>query len=219
MDISGEFVDLSGSFAENLILLLIAISLTGFLIPLLLKRIDAHREDSQTRMQAELARQDKVIDAQAAVLDTLAGLLWDYQRLAAEVLAAQSARLGRPEQRTEAVRAYDTEAAALLGKLRAAISTLLRLAPRANYEEVLRLFTDTLLPFDDCLGELMRQEASAGPAGDREPGRCAMPGTPFAGATGAELGHYLQQDLGRQVDQTIAALARGMGLTHESETP
>lgn len=218
MDISGEFIDLSGSFTENLILLLIAIGLTGFLIPLVLKRVDAQREDSQARLQAELARQDKVIDAQASILDTLAALLWDYQRLAAEVLAAESARLGRPELQAEAVRAYDTEAAALLGKVRAAISTLLRLAPRASYEAVLRLFTDELSPFDDCLRELMQQQAARDAASvDDHPVRCALPGTRFAGATGRELGRYLREDLARQVDEAIADLALGMGLTHEPE--
>ena len=215
MDISGEFIDLSGSFAENLVLLLIAISLTGLLIPLLLKRIDARREDSQLRLQAELARQATVIAAQATALDTLADLLWDYQRLAATVLAAQSARLGRAEQLAEAVRAYDNEAAAVQGKLRAAISTLLRLAPRTNYEAMLRLFGDELLPFDDCLGELMHQHASAASAAPPTPERCAMPGTRFAGATGATLGQYLEQDLGRHVDEAIADLAQGMGLTQD----
>lgn len=149
MDISGEFVELTGDFLQSLALLLVAIGLTGFLIPLVLRRVDERTAVQRQLAQARLARQDAVIAAQAAVLDALAELLWDYQRLAAEQLYA-GAQATSDAARFGAAAAYDAGAGPLLGRARAEVSKL-RLAPRPLYEAFLALYHDELLPFDRCL--------------------------------------------------------------------
>ena len=65
MDITGTFIDISGTFVENLILLLVAITFTGFVIPLILRRIDDQKRASQERLRATLAR----IESAAAGMD------------------------------------------------------------------------------------------------------------------------------------------------------
>ena len=65
-------IDPKGSFLKNLVLSVLLLGLSSFLIPIVLKQIDDQKFVDQQRFQAELSRQDKIIDEQAEVLDTLA---------------------------------------------------------------------------------------------------------------------------------------------------
>ena len=71
-----QFIDPKGSFLKNLVLSLLLLEVSGLLFPLVLKQIDNRRADDQQRLQDELARQDKVIDSQAALLATMAADFW-----------------------------------------------------------------------------------------------------------------------------------------------
>lgn len=219
MDITGTFIDISGTFVENLILLLVAITFTGFVIPLVLRRIDVQKHAAQERLRAALARQDKVIDAQEALLDSLADLLWEYMQRSVNVLYFHNAETGRPNLFETAVREYDTYSGPLLGKVRAEISKLLRLAPRPLYDEFLDLFYAELLPFDQCLVELARMRGQGGAAPAGAPERCPARGTRFDGASWSDLDAFLIRELAQRVDRAFDDLADALDLKQNNAAP
>jgi hypothetical protein len=206
-----QFIDPKGSFLKNLVLSLLLLGLSSLLIPIVLKQIDDRKFVDQQRFQAELSRQDKIIDAQAALLDTMAADFWNYEKYAADVLYSRDERFGRDDWHQRAVDAYYVQSGPLLGQMRADISTLLRLAPRANYESFLRLYEDEVLPFDSCLLELMKTEAAS--SADPQPAHCVASEGKFAGASWDTLTDYiLQQDLADKADQEFESLAKAFGL-------
>jgi hypothetical protein len=98
-----QFVDPKGSFLKNLVLSLLLLGLSSLLIPIVLKQIDDRKFIDQQRFQAELSRQDKIIDAQAALLDDFASAFWDYEGYAADVLYSRDARMGQQDWHQRAV--------------------------------------------------------------------------------------------------------------------
>ena len=206
-----QFVDPKGSFLKNLALSLLLIGLTSLLIPLVLKQIDDRKALDQQRLQADLARQDRIIDAQADLLDNLASLVWDYEIYAADVLYSRHETFGGDDWHQQAVDAYYLKSGPLLGQMRAEISTILRLAPRPTYDAFLRLYEEELLALDSCLLELMKIEAT--PTADPPPPRCVASEGKFAGASWDTLTDYvLEQDLAAQVDREFENLAKAFQL-------
>src|SRR5215211_7650627 len=90
-------------------------------------------------------------------------------------------RFARDDWHQRAVDAYYVQSGPLLGKIRAEISTLLRLAPRPTYEAFLRLYEDEVLPLDSCLLELMKLEAAS--SADTLPTGCVSSKGKFYGAS------------------------------------
>ena len=207
-----QFIDPKGSFLKNLALSVLLLGLSSLLIPAVLKQIDDRKFVDQQRFQAELSRQGKIIDAQAALLDTMASDFWDYEGYAADVLYSRDERFGRDDWHERAVDAYYEQSGPLLGKMRADISTMLRLAPRPTYESFLRLYEEEVLPFDSCLLELMKLELMK-TDGSPQPSRCVASEGKFAGASWDTLTAYvLQQDLAEKVDLEFESLAKAFGL-------
>ncbi len=214
-----QVIDPKGSFVKNLVLSLVLIGLSSLLIPLVLKQIDDRRADDQQRLQDELARQDKVIDAQSTLLRTMAADFWDYEFYASDVVISRDKRFGQADWHQRAVANYYLKTGPLLGKMRAEISTLLQLSPPANYESFLRVYNGEVLPLDACLLELMNIEATtmatpaATPLADPQPARClAAPGK-FAGASWDTLAAgVVSQDLNQSLDREFASLARAFRL-------
>ena len=217
-----QILDPKGSFLKNLVLSLVLLGVSSLLIPIVLKQIDDRKFVDQQRLQDELSRQDKVVDAQATLLDTMASDFWAYELYAADVVISRNERFGGDDWHQRAVAAYCQQTGPLLGKMRAEISTLLRLAPHSNYEAFLRLYEDEVLPLDSCLLELMKLEAaSAGtpqpsapqPAGTPQPSRCLASEGKFAGATWETLATAAEhQDLAGSLDQEFANLAQAFRL-------
>ena len=166
--------------------------------------------------RTQLSRQDKIIDAQAEVLDTLAASFWDYEGYAADLLYSRDERYGRDDWHQRAVDAYYLESGPVLGKMRAEISTLLRLAPRPTYESFLRLYEDEVLPLDSCLLELMKLEAAS--SGDPQPTGCVASEGKFYGASWDTLAAYVfEQDLADQADREFESLAKAFGLARSPD--
>ena len=206
-----QFGDPKGSFLKNLVLSVLLLGMSSLLIPAVLKQIDDRKAIDQQRLQAELSRQDKILDAQAAVLDTLAASFWDYEGYAADLLYSRDEHFGRDDWHQRAVDAYYLESGPVLVKMRAEISRLLRLAPRATYESFLRLYEDEVLPLDSCLLELMKIEAAS--SGGPLPTGCVGSEGKFYGASWDTLAAYVyEQDLAAQVDRELESLARAFGL-------
>jgi hypothetical protein len=204
-------LDPKGSFLKNLVLSLLLIGVSSLVIPAVLKQIDDQKFISEQQFQAELSRQSKILDAQAEVLDSLATSFWDYEGYAADLLYSRDERFGRDDWHQRAVDAYYLESGPVLGKMRADISRLLRLAPRPTYEAFLRLYEDEVLPLDSCLLELMKIEAAS--PEDAEPIGCVTSEGKFFGASWDTLAAYVfRQDLADQVDRELESLAKAFGL-------
>jgi hypothetical protein len=209
-----QHIDPQGSFLKNLVLSMLLLGMSSLLIPAVLKQIDDRKFVDQQRFQAELSRQDKIIDEQAEVLDSLASSFWDYEGYAADVLYSRDERYGRDDWHQRAVDAYYLESGPVLGTMRSEISTLLRLAPRPTYESFLRLYEDEVLALDSCLLELMKLE-SMNADGDSEPSACVASEGKFYGVSWDTLTAYvLEQDLADRADRELESLAKAFGLHH-----
>src|SRR4051794_37156342 len=183
-----QFIDPKGSFLKNLVLSLVLLGVSSLLIPTVLKQIDDRKAIDQQQYQDQLSRQDKILDAQAALLDTMASDFWQYELYASDVVISRDARFGQDEWHQRAVDTYYQNTGPLLGKMRGEISTLLRLAPQSNYESFLQLYEGEVLPLDSCLLELMKLEQMK-PQGTPQPSREATPsGTPQPSGAAAPSG-------------------------------
>src|SRR6478735_4149416 len=111
-----QLVDPKGSFLKNLVLSMLLLGVSSFLIPLMLKQIDDRRADDQQRLQDELARGDKVIDAQATLLNTMASDFWSYELYASDVVISRDDRFGQAGWHQRAVDNYYLQTGPLLGK-------------------------------------------------------------------------------------------------------
>jgi len=214
-----QFIDPKGSFLKNLVLSLLLLGVSSLLFPLVLKQIDDRRADDQQRLQDELARRDKVIDSQAALLTTMAADFWSYQLYASDVVISRDERFGQEDWHQRAVDNYYLKTGPLLGKMRAEVSTLLQLAPQANYDSFLQLYNDEILPLDSCLLELMKMEspAAATPGAisvaTPQPARCLASQGQFSGASWDTLAAgVVSQALNESLDREFASLARAFRL-------
>jgi hypothetical protein len=71
------------TFDQSLILAIAPIAVTallaGLLVPLVLKNVEARKAISLKRLEASLARQSKIIESQACLLDELTTALWAWR--------------------------------------------------------------------------------------------------------------------------------------------
>jgi hypothetical protein len=220
---SVQVTDPKGSFLKNLVLSLVLLGVSSLLIPIVLKQIDDRKAVDQQRLQDELSRQDKVVDAQAALLATMAADFWAYELYASDVVISRDERFGQDNWHQRAVDAYYLQSGPLLGTMRAEISTLLQLAPQANYDAFLQLYEGEISALDSCLLELMKIEAASSgtpqpsatpqPAGSPQPSRCVASEGKFAGATWATLATaVVHQGLAGSLDREFANLAQAFRL-------
>jgi hypothetical protein len=218
-----QILDPKGSFLKNLVLSLLLIGVSSLLIPAVLKQIDDRKAIDQQRLQDELSRQDKVVDAQAALLDTMASDFWAYELYASDVVISRDERFGQDDWHQRAVEAYYLQTGPLLGKMRAEISTLLQLAPQSTYASFRRLYDEEILPLDSCLLALMKSEA-ASVGTPLAPGTPLLSGTPLPTGCGASEGKFagaswntlsaavVRQDLAESLDREFAGLAQAFRL-------
>jgi len=89
---SVQVTDPKGSFLKNLVLSLVLLGVSSLLIPIVLKQIDDRKAIDQQQLQDDLARQDKVVDAQAALLATMAADFWAYELYASDVVISRDER-------------------------------------------------------------------------------------------------------------------------------
>jgi hypothetical protein len=223
-----QFIDPRGSFLKNLVLSLVLLGVSSFLIPIVPKQIDDRKAIDQEQFQEQLSRQDKILDAQAALLDTMASDFWEYELYASDVVISRDERFGQDGWHQRAVDAYYLQTGPLLGKMRGEISTLLRLAAQSNYASFLRLYEEEVLALDSCLLELMKIEAASSgtpqPSGepassvDPQPFGCVASEGKFAGASWDTLAtSIVHQDLADNLDREFASLAKAFRLQGASD--
>lgn len=146
-------------FLQGLFLLIVTAVLTGLLVPVVKARLDDRRYREQKLFESELARQAKVIDAQATLLDGLSDLLWGF--LLAALGVTYYAERGDAAKLTEAWARYDAEAWVFFARLRAETSKAQRLTSHDVYEELLRL-NEWFMPFDAQLTNAVASGLEAG---------------------------------------------------------
>ena len=71
---------------DKVLLLLLTALISGLGIPWVLKLIDERKSRERARFEAQLARQTKVLEAQASLLENLSQVLWKWRYLAKKVV-------------------------------------------------------------------------------------------------------------------------------------
>lgn len=142
----------SQKFLENATLLLLTAGLSGVLVPLLFRWIDERRHRLQKLLEAEIARQAKIIDAQVDLIEDLSTLLWEFQLLLIAVPYYRQFKVR--DLYTPALNAYHERAGEILGRIRAEISKSLRLVPQPMFQRIKAFYYDELLRIDMKLTSL-----------------------------------------------------------------
>jgi hypothetical protein len=195
------------TFGQNILLLLLTALLTGLLVPIVKgfvddrklekqKRFDDERLRSQKRFEADIARQAKVIDAQAQLLDELAEVLWGYQKLLLRI--TYYAVIGDPDKHRVAFIEYDDHSWDLLGSLLALISKTRRLASADIQDRLERLYQSFVIEVDHTVLQL-RRTASSRDGADDEGWR--------------RLQNYLFGEIRQEIDAVLTALAAQLRLS------
>jgi len=159
----------SQNFLEGLLLLLSTAALSGFLVPYVLKQIDARKlkeqkaiderkNREQKEFEADLARQSKVLEAQAQLLESLAKQLWEFQLLA---MAVSYYKFHHDEVKyKKALQEYDEKAWMYFGTIRTEISKASYLTSSETRHTLLGLYTKELISLDSSLMRLVREDAN-----------------------------------------------------------
>lgn len=117
-------------------------------------RIASDRSREQLVFQTDLARQDKIIEAQAAFYDRFADILWEFQLLHINVSFRRL--LAADAKYQAAVDSYTAKSAELLGRIRAEISKGGRLMGQRGARLLLDFYNSTLLHRDVELEKLIQ---------------------------------------------------------------
>jgi hypothetical protein len=146
----------SESFLQGLFLLVATAGLTGLLVPTIKGRLDDRKYREQKIFDAEIARQSKVIDAQAQLLDDLSHLLWGFLLLSLEV--TYYAQQGNREKFDAAWRQYDDEGWTYFTKIRAEISKARHLTSPEIHDELLDVYARWFPALDFDLAAMARTD-------------------------------------------------------------
>lgn len=181
-------MSLGEDFLGKIVLLLIAALVTGFAVPVILRQVDERKLRNQKQFEADLARQQKIIDAQVELLGKLSQYMWEFQLLAIEV----SYHHGRQNDTLykNAHTNYDEKAGHLLGCVRAEISKALHLTTTDTYVALKDLYYDGLLDLDMRLRGLIEG----------------------AGDEWLAFNHYAVYDFAERVDRVLDNLAAELRL-------
>jgi hypothetical protein len=146
------------AFLQGLLLLIATAALTGLLVPVVKARLDERRYRDQKVFESELARQAKIIDAQAAFLDELSDLVWGFLlRALALTYYAERRDAAKLE---EAWMRYDAEAWPFYARLQVETSKAQRLTT-AEIKDELEGLRDWFMSFDFELARAYEAGADA----------------------------------------------------------
>ena len=137
-------------FVQNVTLLVVTAALTSLLIPYILKRVEDKRTLEQKQREADLARQAKIIDAQAVFLDDISIHLWNWRYLSMRLAyyGAQHPDVANPKY-AEAEADYDKSIWDVFRLTRNEISRARRLLPSHMYQKLVALYEDEMVKLDN----------------------------------------------------------------------
>jgi hypothetical protein len=187
---------LSQDLQEKLALLVLTALLTGLVIPYVLKNVEEAKRRQQTLFEAELARQSKIIEAQAQFLDELTETLWSWRYLTIKVAYYG---LDKQQEYAAAIRDYDTEIWDVLFKLRKQTSKSRRLVSEKTYKRLVDLY-------DRIVGEIDRELREAIATSDGSARAAAL----------AKLNERLRWQETKDLDELIDAIAAEVGLKQQT---
>ena len=189
---------LSQDLLEKVALLLLTALLSGLLIPYVLKRVEEARRTEQKLLEADLARQSKLIEAQAEFLDELTDTLWSWRYLTIRVAYyGQNAQ----DKYVAAVSDYENQIWDVLFKLRKQTSKSRRLVSEETYKRLVELYDRVVGELDPELREAMSNLDSS----ERV-------------AALAKLNERLRWQETKNLDDVIDAIAAEVGLKKQTET-
>src|SRR5262245_3239151 len=140
MQVIGDL--LSGDLGGKLILLVATGVLLRLLIPLIIKRVDETRAIRKKRLEAEISRQTKVIEAQSKLLDDITKNLWAWRYLVMKV--AYTGRGNKEKKHAAAVKKYEVRIWRLLSRMRNHASRSRRLVSEKGYLSLRALYQDVV---------------------------------------------------------------------------
>ncbi|MDJ0678025.1 MAG: hypothetical protein QNJ36_22025 [Calothrix sp. MO_167.B42] len=197
-------MSLSQDFLEKFLLLLLTASLSGFLIPYVLKQVDARKlreqnieEERKFRekrvFEAYIARQTKIIEAQSQLLENLAKELWEFELLAISVSYYKSHN--KEEKYKTAWQEYDDKAWTYFGTIRSQISKASYLSSSETHRALINLYKNILIKLDSDLVHLVENDADI--------------------LEWKKHHNSVQQSIGETTDQVLDLLANELRLSQE----
>ncbi|MBT8292315.1 MAG: hypothetical protein KJN70_03505 [Eudoraea sp.] len=181
-------------FTQKLVLLGVTAVLSGFLIPFIMKQIEGNRHREQKYLEAELARQGKLIDAQAELLAEFATCVWEYEFRVVAVTYYRG--VTDKELYLSALTKYDETVIETLVRIRTAISKALYLTSPETYQKMRNLYFEKLLSLDRKLRALIESEHES----------------PISQDDWHELNRYAVRELADYTDQVLESLALDLKL-------
>lgn len=148
-------MDFNKDFIEKIVLLLITGTLTGFLIPFILKRIDEQKAKEQKEREAMLARQSKIIEAQSELFKILSKLLWDWRYLIMKVSYYGGQKTD--DRFKDAWNKYDTDIWNILNQIRYQASLSRSLISEAVYVQLITFYYE-IVNFDKQLQHIINEK-------------------------------------------------------------
>jgi hypothetical protein len=203
---------------EGLILLLATASISGFMVPFIVNRVQVRNQQRLKTFEADLARQLKIIEEQGALVQRLSVTLWECLSLLIDPIHYGQSTLrnlelaaktdleskspehqSRPTMYDQAVSQYLDNCTRLLGSIRADIGSAVRLVPEDQIRILKRLWYEELLPLDLIVTRLIL----VGP-------------TPSNSKEWAKTHSRILEDLAKKLDTTIDGLAAALGLKYDA---
>ena len=142
------------TFLEKIVFLVITAVITGFGIPYVLKRIEERKLREQKKFEADLARQNKIIEAQSKLLDNLTELLWNWRYLAKKVVYYSAEN--DMKRYDLAKKQYEEDVWCVFHKFRVEISKSRRLASESAYKELDSLYKYVTKDIDIKVNAIIR---------------------------------------------------------------
>jgi hypothetical protein len=184
----------SQNFWEKMLILFATAALTGFLFPYILRRFEENKAIEQRRLDADISRQTKIIEAQSTFLDETTETLWRWRYLSMKV--AYNGTEQREEQYAASVKEYEAGIWDVLSDLRNHTSKSRRLVSEKGYQSLVTLY-DQITDLDGRLDQIVRQK---------------LP--PKERAEALEVIHReLRWEMTQKLDDTLALLAQEVQLT------
>jgi hypothetical protein len=148
------------SFAEPLVVSALIAAAAGFGGGLLAPLVQGLTEDWTTKrriaLEAAVARQKQILDAQSDLLDALTGAMWKWRYLSTKT----TFRGGDAKEKSmdTVLAAYDKELWPILDEVRFATSRARRLLSQSAYDKLLRVYEERIVPFGRRMHDAFREQ-------------------------------------------------------------
>lgn len=196
---------------DSIVLLVLTVVLVGLLVPSVKEIIDRRSQHKQQESEdrrrreekkydADLARQSKVIESQAQLLDNLACMFWKLWKMLLQIVRYRTLQKDL-DKHDAAYKAYDDESWVLMVDIRAEISRARRLASEEIHARLTVLFKRFSDELDMTLTSLRNQDvyldSSSKDGLDKDWNAFHI---------------VIYEDVGNEIDTTLTALATELRL-------